>query len=82
MEYRYFNLFLIVVFSCLGLTNFAQEKKPDLIFVSVSSTIVRYKPELAPYQPVRGCSYKSYIEYKIVIKNIGSADFSNAFFVS
>jgi|GEM_PF-2185486 len=80
---QYYIIFLMVLITFLSDNNLvAQENKPDLIIESVTSKVVYPKRNHEPGQPVRRDSPSSRIEYVLTIKNIGTAAFSNSFYIS
>lgn len=64
------------------ITSFAQELKPDLIITYVESRTFVQERKHKPGQPVRSGGKREMIEYTITIKNIGTADFSEPFYLS
>lgn len=76
----YFTITIIISLSPSIL--FAQELKPDLIITKVTARTFIPERKHKPIEPVRSGGRREMIEYTITIKNIGTADFSEPFYLS
>ncbi len=75
-------LTITILISISAITSFAQEMKPDLIITNVRSRTFVHERKHKPGQPVRSEGKREMIEYTITIKNSGTADFSEPFYLS
>ena len=82
---KYKNLSILtitILISILSNSSFAQELKPDLIITKVTTRTFIPERKHKPGEPVRSGGTRKMIEYTITIKNIGTADFSESFYLS
>ena len=75
-------LTITIIISLSPFILFAQELKPDLIITKVTTRTFIPERKHKPGEPVRSGGSREMIEYTITIKNIGTADLSEPFYLS